>query len=477
MKKRYLLMLGLGALLMTQACDDSSSKPKYKAGDACKNLVNSKGFCDRGSRVFCNITGTIVVESCAQGCEVRDSGEAFCTGQEEEKKYVVGASCGDLSSKGVCQDGHAFYCSSSKLVAKETCASGCFMASNDVAACKCGDITENGVCTNDTLQSSCNSLGYLEHTSCEDGKKCVVNDGVAACRNESEAKDPVVGAPCGNLSENGVCAKDNSKVYFCHEGVIYADDCADGCKIGNNDYAACKCGDLTSNGVCDGSDHIKFCSEDGVIDYKKCGANEVCEVVNDKASCVDKDKEPDVGAACGSLTEEGICSKDNRRAIYCDKNKVAKANCNTDERCAINSANMAYCFKHCEGNATAFGYCGLEGESQTVTYCDADRDIVETRICSDSNALYCSYNSGLDALECGAEAVADRPCGNAVKGNGYCSAKNDRIYCVDGSIVVEPCGDLKCKGGYDTATVCEQRLSNTKRTTLQGGFFVFQRFL
>lgn len=400
MKKALFIPLSICALLLVQACDDDGGKAKYKAGDPCGHIT-AKGFCDGQTRVHCNLIGITVVEQCAGTCEFDEDNTSYCKNP-------------------------------------------------------CGNVTAGGSCISDSERQYCVN-GELKSELCAQNNHCQPSAQGAACVPKQIKYE--VDQACGQLSDKGICQ--DGHVFYCGstDSKVRKESCESGCDIFDG-YAACKCGSLTNAGQCiDNDTVVKFCGQSpkNYVSYMNCKDSEVCKLdTQNVANCVTKEaSEPVVGQDCGTLDSDGICSKDLSKALYCHSGKVAAQSClASTQKCYKPENGEAACRELC-GSVTEVGHCALIEGEETAVYCDTTTGILEAPSCKDSTPS-CGYVKAVNGFSCVATPVSGAACTANITQNGYCSAKNERIYCDQNTkIVIEACDTKTCTGGISTAAECK----------------------
>ncbi|MBR4985519.1 MAG: hypothetical protein IKY83_07260 [Proteobacteria bacterium] len=243
MKKALVLSIVTALTLTAMSCSDDKKTPEL-----C--VPKDYPVCDGDTLLTCSADQRVEKEICPAGC-TGDKGEASC------KKSSPSGDPGSGSSRP---------------------------SQPEPEASDCGNITEKGVCEGNTLKR-CNN-NKLQTVTCRSGMTCKPGeDGVNACQPEGGTEpEPSEwnyknGDPCGNITLDGICAPDGSKLAYCQDGVLHVEFCSSKCTVveGTADcYEPCP-DDLDIVGRCT-EDGYEYCHEDNLHIIRSCDTGYSCQL-------------------------------------------------------------------------------------------------------------------------------------------------------------------------------------------------------
>ncbi len=315
--------------------------------------ITSKGKCDKGVAITCNVTRRELVrrdcDALGKDCVIDMVRGAMCLTVEQKENLDSETTCpGDkMDAEGVCIDGVAIFCdmkrapgtinvwkckSDTQTCEMAKCREGAFCCDINPDETKpesteeCGDYTYEGKCE-ENVAKWCNSDSELEVENCvEYDEICMVD----LCATGAFCCNPDADEECLDMGFDCICSADKTTMTWCEGETaddIIIEDCAEDGKTCQVDGpcgsgAFCcdkpvvenKCTEVGEKGKCDG-DTLIFClgteekdlqEVDCTVDNMKCEVN-TCK--SGEASCCKPDD------ACPTLGTVGECDGDILR--YC----------------------------------------------------------------------------------------------------------------------------------------------------------------
>ena len=247
-------------------------------------------------------------------------------------------------------------------------------------------------------------------------------------------KEPNTGDDCGQYDSKGVCNNQTSTIILCDPTThkIKKTQCSNGCLLGSDKQAFCQepCGTVTETGVCtkdNNKDILKYCYKTGskeTLVVEECQYG--CDLVEGSNSCLKNPASSTTEERCDDNADSS-CNYQTKTITYCENNKIVHKKC--DNGCMYDGEKKAHCIQPCNG-VTDEGICE---ENNILKFCYND-DTNETLIIKDckEDGMVCGSLYGYHSCIEQSTSTSDN-CGS-IDQYGTCSDDNILQYCdINGS--------------------------------------------